>query len=738
MYYAHSLDKDESEWQKLQDHLVAAGDLASGFAAEFGASPMAQTAGLLHDLGKYSAKFQARLRGSAETVDHSIAGAKEIRSRQYQRPQDLLAAHIVSYAIAGHHAGLADAARLLERLDEESEPLDECWQQEIFPDTTSLWPGFKALSKEKMSFQLAFLGRMVFSCLVDADYKDTENFYAQHDKKVVDRHWPDLRKCGDDLRQRFDKYMQDKQLHAAATPVNLLRKEIIEHVRGKASMSPGLFTLTVPTGGGKTLASLGFALDHAKQHDKRRIIYAIPFTSIIDQTAGIFRAFLGEEFVLEHHSSIDQQKFKERGQQDKLRLAMEDWAAPVVVTTNVQLFESLFANRSSHCRKLHNLANSIIILDEAQTLPARLLHPCLAALDELARHYGTTIVLCTATQPALDIADLPKFGLPLEGRELAPDPANLAQQLRRVTINRVSEVDDETLVQELEKQQQALVIVNSRRHAISLYNAAKQAGLKGVIHLSTRQYASHRRLILDQVRQKLAAGEPCLLIATSLIEAGVDVDFPRVWRAEAGLDQIAQAAGRCNREGRWPVADSIVTVFRPKDHKPPREIAQLVADCVRATANISDLLSPEAIRAYFKEVFWRKGPELLDEKQILSKFNLSGPQLLFDYQSAAQDFRMIESGLIPVIINDNPAVAAVLERLKYKEASPGKAARELQGYMVQVPPKDVQNLIASGQVAYYRQDLWDDQFAVLQTPSLYQPETGLMWERAGELAESVF
>jgi CRISPR-associated endonuclease/helicase Cas3 len=486
------------------------------------------------------------------------------------------------------------------------------------------------------------------------------------------------------------------------------------------------------------LASLGFALDHAKAHNLRRIIYAIPFTSIIDQTAAIFCSVLGKDYILEHHSSIDESKHKDWQQRDKLKLAMEDWAAPMVVTTNVQLFESLFANRPSHCRKLHNLANSVIILDEAQTLPLKLLRPCLAALDELARHYGATIILCTATQPALDIRDFKHGGLELQGRELAPDPNGLAQKLKRVQISKGHTLDDDQLIRALSEHEQALIIVNSRKHALSLYQRAKQAGLDGLIHLTTRQYAVHRREILEQVKQDLKDQKPCRLIATSLVEAGVDVDFPRVWRAEAGLDQIAQAAGRCNREGKRPADESIVTVFKAKDNPPPREVAQLAADFARMADKYDDLLSPEAMQAYFKEVFWRKGPEQLDEKKILGQFSLSGPQTLFNYQTVARDFQMIESGLMPVIINNDEKVQKVLDDLKFKNASPGKAARELQTYIVQIPPRDLNGLRANGRVTFFRPDLWGDQFEVLEDLSLYRPEIGLIWEDADYLENTIF
>jgi CRISPR-associated endonuclease/helicase Cas3 len=532
--------------------------------------------------------------------------------------------------------------------------------------------------------------------------------------------------------------MADKSNNAAVSDLNRLRADILYHVRGKAHEPAGLFTLTVPTGGGKTLASLGFALDHAKAHDLRRIVYAIPFTSIIDQNAAVFRKVLGDDYVLEHHSSIDEDTFNPREQRDKLKLAMEDWAAPIVVTTNVQLFESLFANRPSHCRKLHNLSNSILILDEAQTLPLKFLRPCMAALDELARHYRATIILCTATQPALDKRDFKHGGLELAGRELAPDPALLAQTLKRVKITTGHVLDDDALIKALFEQSQALVIVNSRKHALNLYKMAKQCGLDGVIHLTTRQYAAERRKILDRVRQTLEDEKPCRLIATSLVEAGVDIDFPRVWRAEAGLDQIAQAAGRCNREGKRPLEDSIVTIFKAKDHPPPREIVQLAADFTRIADGFDDLLSPEAMTAYFKEVYWRKGAEQLDEKKILSQFNVSAGQTLFNYKTAAQDFQMIESGLLPVIINETEAVQTILDRLNFQDASPGKAARDLQAYIVQVPPKDLNIMRANGRVTFIRPDLWGNQFTVLADPSLYQPDVGLVWENADILENSIY
>ncbi|WP_425603454.1 CRISPR-associated helicase/endonuclease Cas3 [Ruixingdingia sedimenti] len=385
-------------------------------------------------------------------------------------------------------------------------------------------------------FDLSLLTRMVFSCLVDADYRETEAFYDRLDGRSAPRDWPALADLLPGLRAAFDGHMAGL---GGASALNRLRGEILSRVRAGAAMAPGLFTLTVPTGGGKTLASMGFALDHAARHGHRRIIYAIPYTSIIDQTAKIFRDIFGDDMVLEHHASIDTERPGAEAR-EKLHLAMEDWAAPIVVTTNVQLFESLFAARPTRARKLHNIAGSVIVLDEAQCLPRKLLMPALRMIEGLAAHYGCSVVLCTATQPAFDSRQLQQGGLPLAGRELAPDPAALARDLRRARIVRGGAMDDPALIAALGNTPQGFVIVNSRAHALDLFAAAKAAGLEGAVHLTTRQYPAHRRRIIADIRTRLAAGAPCRLIATSLIEAGVDLDFPMGWRAESGLDSCVR------------------------------------------------------------------------------------------------------------------------------------------------------------------------------------------------------
>jgi CRISPR-associated endonuclease/helicase Cas3 len=744
LHYAHSTPTpDGSNWQPLRDHLKQTALRAKMFGSKFGAAKAAALAGWLHDLGKYSEAYQAYIAGRGPGgVDHSTAGAQEVLKLGL-KGADKGMAELIAYAIAGHHAGLPDmigadgeASALADRLEKRIPPLDPIWPSEIETDPVGLFPAGLTAAPKNRGFQIAFLGRMIFSCLVDADFLDTEAFYASVDGRQIDRTWPALSDEIEEMTARFDAHMSEMRRLTADSPLNRLRGEILTHVRQKAGLPCGVFTLNVPTGGGKTLASLVFALDHARHWNMDRIVYAIPFTSIIEQTASIFRGILGEDVILEHHSSIEQETAKKeelfRGERSdaKLRLAMENWQAPVIVTTNVQLFESLFANRTSRCRKLHNLANAVIILDEAQTIPLHVLRPCVAALDELARNYGCTIILCTATQPALQEPRFPGgFEIGPE-RELAPDPARLHRELKRTTERLAGVMTDDELVAELSTVDQALTIVNSRRHALTLYQAAKSAGLDGLIHLTTRQTASDRRSILHDVRERLKNQQPCRVIATSLVEAGVDVDFPRVWRAEAGLDQLTQAAGRCNREGRRPVEDSVVTIFKPAEARPPTEIKGLIGDMLRILGeNRSDLFSPQTIEAYFREVYWRKSEDGLDKYAVMKKL-IVGSRTDFAYRSIAERFRLIESGMEPVIVAIDDESQAILRALR-GGMPPGLAARKLQNYIVQVPPRDRSKLIENEHVRFV--EGFGDQFAELRTAGLYSRETGLFWENADEL-----
>ena len=735
-HYAHSgTSEDRADWQELSDHLVEVERLARERAGSLRLGEAAGIAGRFHDLGKYAAEFDRVLRGEPVRVDHSTAGGRALLELA---PEDMKpVAEVLAYAILGHHAGLPDKATddrscLDRRIEDARTPLDPEWQAHLPVDFRCLGEELRSKVRAqpaKAGFDLSVAVRMLFSCLVDADFRDTEAFYDQLEGRHRNRDWPGLQGILPDLHQRFDAHMAG---FAASSDLNRLRADILSHVRARAAMPSGLFTLSVPTGGGKTLASLGFALDHVAQHGHRRIIYAIPYTSIIDQTAEVFRNVLGAEHVLEHHSAIETEKAGEKGR-SKVRLAMEDWAAPVVVTTNVQLFESLFAARPSRCRKLHNIAGSVIVLDEAQCLPRPLLLPTLAMIDVLATHYDCTVILCTATQPAFDSEHLRQGGLPLAGRELAPDPEALAGKLKRVGIVQGGVMDDSALVQALRGAPQGMMIVNSRSHALTLYRAAEAEGLDGLVHLTTRQYPAHRRRIIADIRARLAQGLPCRLIATSLIEAGVDLDFPCGWRAEAGLDSVIQAAGRVNREGRRPLSASLLTVFSAPDNRPPAEVAKL-AEAMRATAaRFPDLLDPAAIRDWFDEVYWRVGADQLGRAMATSMV-FTGAETNFPFRKVATDYRMIDSPMVPVIVAIEPEALAEVGRLSVAEVPSGAIARALQSYTVQIPDRAREILRQNGKGSFCAPELRGDQFFVLDEPLLYRQDFGLWWEQAEYLS----
>lgn len=734
--FAHSgSPDDQNDWQTLADHLRETAALAAGRGARIGIENIARLAGAWHDFGKHDPAFQRRLTGAADSVDHSTAGGALLLSRA--RGPERIAAELLAYAILGHHAGLPDAngpeTSMARRLDRFHNPIPPHVTAEAEVDLAPLLPEILAKLRKNgpAGFDLSVAGRMTFSCLVDADYRDTEAFYDQLDGRQRDRDWPALPDLLPDLRARFDAHMAR---FPAATDLNRLRAEVLTSIRAKAALPPGLFTLTVPTGGGKTLASLGFALDHAARHGQRRIFYAIPYTSIIDQTAATFRELFGD-VVLEHHSAIDTPKPGQKGR-EKAALAMEDWAAPLVVTTNVQLFESLFAARPSRCRKLHNIAGSVIVLDEAQSLPRNLLMPTLRMIDTLAALYGCSVVLCTATQPAFDSRQL-KRGLPLEGRELAPEPPALAKRLRRARIVQGGVMDDPALIDALRSAPQGMVIVNSRRHALELYRAVKASGLDGAVHLTTRHYPAHRRRVLDDIRQRLNADAPCRLIATSLIEAGVDVDFPTGWRAETGLDSIVQSAGRVNREGKRPLKDSTLTVFEAPGQKPPAVLKPLIAAMRSTAGRFEDLLSPEAIRDWFEQIYWREGPERMGQDMV-DRFVFGAGGTNFPYRSTAEAYRMVESVMVPVIVAIDDEAAAEVDKLGWESLHSGPLARALQPYTVQVPERARTLLLQNGHARFHAPHLRGDQFCVLETRSLYHDDSGLWWEDAEYLGDEMW
>lgn len=718
---AHS--SQDGRTQLFTDHAIAVSHLSSDFASEFGAENEAGIIGLLHDVGKCSPAGQRRLTVSADKVEHAAAGAEILGSNMKENPFG----YLLAYCVAGHHAGLPDGgvstdtedrATLCAKLKRQAKrSRDYAPYEEALPQPIPEAPAFRlGYAKAHAGFSYAFRLRMLFSCLVDADFLDTEAFM----NNVALRE-----SIGDPLSVLYERLQ--KKLTSFGIPQDLVarqRKQVLEDCLTAAEQPRGLFTLTVPTGGGKTLSSLAYALKHALQNGLRRIIYVIPYTSIIDQTAAVFRGALGDRNVLEHHHNVDYDSSEDR-ETDLRALATENWDAPVIVTTNVQFFESLFANRTSRCRKLHNIANSVIIFDEAQMLPVDLLLPCVHAIEELVRNHRCTAVLCSATQPALRRY----FDSSIPISEICSNPSELYSTLRRVRYKNAGQLDDAALLERLQRQDQVLCVVNTKLQAQILF---EELSGEGNFHLSTLMTPTHRRRILAEIRERLDQRLPCRVVSTSLIEAGVDVDFPVVYREETGLDSAVQAAGRCNREGKRSADESFVYLFRPEERyenkrppslKRPVDIARIVSK------EYADISTPEAIFRYFSLLFSYTG-DALDKKNIVKQLDqgfVSG--LSIPFASIAEQFRVINSPTRTVLIpNDDQSsseahslIAALQNGARSREI-----IRKVGLHAVSVYPKQYELLHAAGAL-----EILDDELAVLRDESLYTEQTGLHIPQGG-------
>lgn len=706
-------EKGQDAWREphdLEDHLLSVAAMAAEFAQSYGAQ-WADIAARWHDLGKYRPRFQAYIRqasgfevdahikGEAGKAPHSTAGAL------FACEQFGLAGRVLAYLIAGHHAGLSDwhseNSSLEYRLglpasrDELNEALASKPSAEVL-NTADFTPDLRSIPGGKEGFALWV--RMLFSALVDADFLDTER-YMDPDRFAGRNRWPSL----DALSGMFDEHMTRLTANAEPTPVNALRADILRQCREKASLEPGLFSLTVPTGGGKTLSGMAFALEHAKAHGKRRIIHVIPYTSIIEQTADIFRGIFGEA-VIEHHSNAEVEPSQENAAS---RLACENWDAPIIVTTNVQFFESLFAARTSRCRKLHNLVDSVVILDEAQLLPPEFLQPILDVLKLLTKHYGVTVVLSTATQPALssrEYFDARQNRRGLENvREIIDDPDALYQALERVNVQLPADWNATTpwpeLAEELVAHESVLAIVNTRKDARELW----QQMPKGTLHLSALMCGAHRSQVINDIKARLKQGVPTRVISTQLVEAGVDMDFPVVYRALAGLDSIAQAAGRCNREGRL-VEKGMVVVFNPPKPAPPgllRQGQDASRSVLHGITDTDQVLSRARFAEYFERLY--HGCDL-DKAGIGQLLEVDGQTLAVNFRTAAEKFRLIaDEDTVPVVVlyrgpdGQDDSIDKWLHVLR-KEGPQRWLLRKLQRYTVNLHRREAQILLAQSDI----------------------------------------
>lgn len=704
-YLAHLTE--DGRTQTILEHLKGTASLCSAFAAAFDAEAQGQLAGMAHDIGKYSAAFQRRLHGGPK-VDHASAGAFECL-----KAQQLAAA----FAISGHHGGLPDGGGRgdaagtgtfwgrINRASQRNLEDYHAWQSEFsLPHANT--PAFAGTRLEGM-----FFTRMLFSCLVDADYTDTGAFMDNSP------YLPASSSSMEELWRRLETYVSGWFPPKGA--LNMQRCVILEQcMSAGAQYGPGLFTLTVPTGGGKTVASLSFALAQAKARRMKRIVYVIPYTSIIEQTAQIFREILGDENVLEFHSGVqfDQQEDDASSPETApLTRSVETWDVPVIVTTAVQFFESLYACQPSKCRKLHNLAQSVLIFDEAQMLPLPYLRPCVWAIAQLVRHYGASAVLCTATQPALDPI-FQEFAPEIPIREICPMAEAHWESFLRVSFQQAGTLSWMDLAARLQQQEQVLCVVNTRRAAREVFH---QLSGPGNFHLSTLMYPAHRRRILDEIRRRLRDGLPCRVVSTSLIEAGVDVDFPAVYRELSGLDSILQAAGRCNREGKRPPEDSIVTIFQGED-PPPRLFETSIGAGKIVLDHCQDVSSRAAIHTYFSTLLDLKGAEAQDAHHILPLMESE----FFPFRTVAERFHLIESPTTTVYLplEEGAGLVELLRSGQYSRT----LYRRLGQYGVSVYPQHLAALEQAGALEHL-----EDGSVVLRDIGLYTQTTGLTLEPSG-------
>ena len=704
-YLAHLTE--DGRTQTILEHLKGTASLCSAFAAAFDAEAQGQLAGMAHDIGKYSAAFQRRLHGGPK-VDHASAGAFECL-----KAQQLAAA----FAISGHHGGLPDGGGRgdaagtgtfwgrINRASQRNLEDYHAWQSEFsLPHANT--PAFAGTRLEGM-----FFTRMLFSCLVDADYTDTGAFMDNSP------YLPASSSSMEELWRRLETYVSGWFPPKGA--LNMQRCVILEQcMSAGAQYGPGLFTLTVPTGGGKTVASLSFALAQAKARRMKRIVYVIPYTSIIEQTAQAFREILGDENVLEFHSGVqfDQQEDDASSPETApLTRSVETWDVPVIVTTAVQFFESLYACQPSKCRKLHNLAQSVLIFDEAQMLPLPYLRPCVWAIAQLVRHYGASAVLCTATQPSLDPI-FQEFAPEIPIREICPMAEAHWESFRRVSFQQAGTLSWMDLAARLQQQEQVLCVVNTRRAAREVFH---QLSGPGNFHLSTLMYPAHRRRILDEIRRRLRDGLPCRVVSTSLIEAGVDVDFPAVYRELSGLDSILQAAGRCNREGKRPPEDSIVTIFQGED-PPPRLFETSIGAGKIVLDHCQDVSSRAAIHTYFSTLLDLKGAEAQDAHHILPLMESE----FFPFRTVAERFHLIESPTTTVYLplEEGAGLVELLRSGQYSRT----LYRRLGQYGVSVYPQHLAALEQAGALEHL-----EDGSVVLRDIGLYTQTTGLTLEPSG-------
>ncbi len=691
-FFAHVKKKDNGLWAEphlLSEHLSNTAYLAEQNAAKFKSGMWGKAAGLLHDVGKGRLIWQeylgaksgyydedAHLEGSGGKLPHAIHGAK---LAEYIFGKEV--GRLLAYCIAGHHAGLPDWSSAY---GEGRASLDFQMSQDMvigdidshFIDLAQSVRPAKPPWGFDRGLDLSLWIRMIYSCLVDADFLDTES-YMQEEIAPSRGGYASI----SELWKRFNIYIKKFDNNAALTEVNRIRKDIRSRCIQMASDLPGIFSLSVPTGGGKTLSSLAFALEHARKYNLDRIIYVIPYTSIIEQNADVFRRAIGDDQVVEHHSSLAEDEWS-----SKARLASENWDAPIIVTTSVQFFESLFAVKSSRCRKLHNIARSVVVLDEAQLLPVHFLRPILESMQLLVDHYQVTFLISTATQPAFRertiggeiFRGLRNVKEIMGERDEVQSLYKSLERCRIVFPDNLNAVSSwEEIAEDLKQWDQVLCIVSDRKSCRELHRLMPE----GTIHLSALMCGQHRTDIVSTIKQRLQDGERVRVISTQLVEAGVDFDFPVVYRAMAGIDSIVQAAGRCNREGKSDNPGKVIVFTPPR--RPPMGILRKAAETTIGilTSGNHDLQDCNTYEKYFSELYWRSNS--LDRENIISLLKPDTSECSISFRTAASKFRIIDDSLQKTILIPYKEGERLIDLLK--SIGPSRwLMRRLQRYTVNI------------------------------------------------------
>lgn len=670
---AHSKN-DAGKEHGLKQHLLGTAEIATAFARNDVERDICNTIGILHDAGKYQRAFQEYLRngGRRGSVPHAAIGAA--LSRPYSST-------ILPFCIEGHHKGLADTEDLKGNIREYANHKILKEVEGAYISQMGSYLKAKVNNDAKIAykgFEFEFFIRYIFSILTDADWIDTEKHFTPERAEIRKSTTLDLSPMLATIEDHFKNMSKDGD-------INLLRNQVRDYAAAKAALPVGFFSLNLPTGMGKTLTSFYWALKHAQNNNLKRIIIVLPFINIIDQTAKALKDIFGEEVVLEHHSGVrDEEKDDDRDYNRK-KLAAENWDYPVIVTTTVQFFESLFSNRTSHCRKIHNIADSVVIFDEVQSLPKHLVQPTITMLKNVSKVAGTSFLFCTATQPAFLKRE--RFDGVEHIEPLVESPAIIFKKTRRVTYSLIDNLDpitEERLLQNVvSRDHSALVIFNTKKETLSFYNQLRSCEHFGQLyHLSTSMCAHHRRSVIDSIRNDLKRNVKIAVCSTQLIEAGVDFDFPRVFRALAPLESIIQAAGRCNREGKMKSLGD-VSIFQLENAGYPtgdayKTCAQFAKRMILDNVNL--LEQHDSYEEYYKQVvelFIDPDKRKIDEARTMP----------FKFKTVAEAYRIIESPTTELLISGyNDEAKQYVDNIRHKPYVSRDDRRLMQPYLVQVFP----------------------------------------------------